>query len=100
MSVLQRQFVWFTCLVVLLVATWFSIPGSSFVWRGNVGVAGALVFSLLLAYAWVKFCIVMWRPLYRHEVSPGWCVVLLTAFFAVVFQIIKMWSIFAVILQI
>src|SRR6266481_341497 len=95
MSVVQRQFVWLMCLIVLLVATWISLPGSSFLWRwGRAGVAGGFAFSLLLAYAWVRFCIVMWRPLYRHEVSPGWCVALLTAFFAVVLQVIRVWSVF------
>jgi hypothetical protein len=42
---------------------------------------------LVLIYLWARFCIWIWKPLYRQEVSPGWCLALLFAFFSVVFLI-------------
>jgi len=53
---------------------------------GLSGFTVAFAFGpILLAYAWIRFCIMIWKPLYRQEVSPGWSLGLLFAFFAVIF---------------
>ena len=40
---------------------------------------------LLIAYGWIRFLMVIWTPLYREEVSPGWSVALLFAAFGIFF---------------
>jgi len=79
MSLIQRQLLWLAWGLFLVVAT-----------SGVVMGVGRRVWPLVyvfevavLIYAWVRLCAVIWKPLYHGEVSPGWCLALLFAFFGV-----------------
>ncbi len=87
-SAVKRQVLWLCYLVVLLAITYFGgfvFPGRSISEQFRMPLA--FVISLLLAYAWVRFCVLIWRPLYHGEVSPGWCLALLAAGFSIFFQL-------------
>jgi hypothetical protein len=87
MTATRRQVAWFAYLVLLFLVTLgvlTSVRDLAMVSALTVTVA---LSPLVLIYAWVRFCVTIWRPLYRQEVSPGWCLVLLFAFFAVIFLI-------------
>ena len=83
MTVLQRQIWWFGSFAVLLfttLVTIFRLP-----YRASLV---HILLPLIITYGWVRFVIVIWKPLYREEVSPGWCVALLFAAFGVFFMLV------------
>src|SRR5579859_1775479 len=87
MTNVQRQVVWLGYLLFLLLATLGVLTSVRHV-AGVSGLTAGLALSpLVLIYAWVRFCVWLWKPLSRQEVSPGWCLALLFAFFAVVFLV-------------
>jgi hypothetical protein len=85
MTVVQRQFLWLAYALLLLLATLGVMTSAWHV----VGLSGFTVVCALipwvLAYGWIRLCMVIWKPLYRQDVSPGWCLALLFGFFAVIF---------------
>jgi len=87
MTTAHRQIVWFVYLLFLLIATLGVLTSFRHVAAVSGLTVGALLSPLVLVYAWVRFCVWLWKPLYRQEVSPGWCLALLFAFFAVVFLV-------------
>lgn len=46
-----------------------------------------VVLPLLVIYGWARFVVVIWQPLYREKVSPGWSVTLLFAGFGIFFML-------------
>ena len=87
MTTAHRQIVWFVYLFFLLIATLGVLTGVRHVAAVSGLTVGTVLSPLVLVYAWVRFCVWLWKPLYRQEVSPGWCLALLFAFFAVVFLV-------------
>jgi hypothetical protein len=90
---LKRQILWLGCLLFLLLGT-FCFPFHAVAdWLRESSAPVVFAGSLLLAYAWIRFCIVLWKPLYHQEVSPGWVMVLPAALFAVIFLLMRMFYI-------
>lgn len=87
MTSVQRQIVWFVYVLFLLMATLGVLTSVRDVAAVSSLTVDIVLFPLVLIYLWVRFCIWIWKPLYREEVSPGWSLALLFAFFAVVFLI-------------
>jgi hypothetical protein len=85
MSIAHRQFLWLACVVSLLLATLGVLASARHLAGLSAFTVAFTLGPLLLTYGWIRFCTVIWRPLYQQEVSPGWCLVLLFAFFAVIF---------------
>jgi lysylphosphatidylglycerol synthetase-like protein (DUF2156 family) len=82
MTVVQRQIWWLGLFLLLLgttVATLFWLP-----YRASLL---HVVLPLLVVYGWVRFVFVIWKPLYREQVSPGWSVVLFFAGFGIFFML-------------
>jgi hypothetical protein len=82
MTVVQRQIWWLGTFALLLsttVATLFLLP-----YRAS---SLHVILPLLLTYGWVRFMVVIWKPLYREQVSPGCCVVMLFAAFGIFFML-------------
>ena len=87
MTVVQRQIVWFAYLLPLFLVTLGVLTSVRYLAAVSALTLTTALSPLVLIYAWVRFCVAIWRPLYRQEVSPGWSLALLFAFFAVVFLI-------------
>ena len=87
MTSVQRQSVWFAYVLLLLIATLGVLISVRHVAAASALSVGIVLSPLILIYAWARFCVWIWKPLYRQEVSPGWCLALLFALFSVVFLI-------------
>ena len=82
MSLLQRQIWWLGWFGALLFAT----VGALF-WLPFRASWPHVVVPLVVTYGWVRFLVVIWNPLYREQVSPGWSVTLLFAGFGIFFML-------------
>jgi hypothetical protein len=88
MTAVQRQIWWLGSFVLLLVAT-----GGVFFWLPYRVSLLHVIVPVLLAYGWVRFVIVIWKPLYREQVSPGWSVALLFAAFGVFYMLMMVYKV-------
>jgi hypothetical protein len=78
MTIVQRQVWWLGSLALLLITT-----GVMVFWLPFRASVLHVVLPLVVVYGWVRFVTIIWKPLYREQVSPGWCVALLFAAFGI-----------------
>jgi hypothetical protein len=88
MTMVQRQIWWFGLFLVLLVGS-----GGLFFWLPHRVSVLHIVAPALLAYGWLRFILIIWKPLYKQEVSPGWCVTLLFAAFGIFFMLMSLYRV-------
>ena len=72
--------------VVLLVAS-----SGLFLWLPRRIPVLFVVVPALLGYGWVRFVVLIWKPVYKQEVSPGWSVTLLFAAFGIFFMLMALY---------
>ena len=83
----QKQVLWLAYVLFLLMATLGLLTSVRHIAAVSGLTVDVVLSPLILIYLWARFCIWIWKPLYRQEVSPGWSLALLFAFFSVVFLI-------------